>query len=138
VKGPPAKPMIPVSSPGLQAVEQGPDVIEFVRDRRVGVGHVGRIGNWLVDDRSLSGFDVVLEPERFEDRQDVREHDHAVGPVSLPWLECDLGRDLGGRHGFEEVVLLTDLAVLGEVSPRLPHQPHRRSLRALAPGRPHE
>ena len=61
--------------------------------------------------------------------------------ASTPRRSTGSHRDLGGDFGplahLEKIVLRAHAAVLGHVTPRLAHQPHRRVRRGLAPAREH-
>jgi hypothetical protein len=104
----------------------------------VGAVDVRRSLDGVLDDRPDAALDVVGEAERFEHGEDVREHHEPVGPIVLPGQQRDFGGDLGRLDRLEEGVFRPDLAVLGDVAAGLAHQPHGRSLSALAAGGPHQ
>mmetsp|Transcript_9181 Transcript_9181/g.37705 ORF Transcript_9181/g.37705 Transcript_9181/m.37705 type:complete len:401 (+) Transcript_9181:787-1989(+) len=95
------------------------------RDARVGPERVA-------DGGALGGHDVEVDAERGQHGENVREHDDAVHAEGAPALQRQLRRDLGRLGPHAEGVVVGELAELGHVAARLPHEPHRRALRLLA------
>ena len=97
----------------------------------------------LQSKRSLGSTDLLrdhldLQSEGLRDDEDVGEDDGGVEGEPADGLQRDLGGELGRAADLEELVLLAELAELGEVAAGLPHHPHRRPLHGLAAGRPKE
>ena len=84
-----------------------------------------------------SGPDAVgdseLHPHPLRDDQDVTEDDGGVHPDLIYRLQGDLRRELRRTDHGEKVGALPNGAILGQVSPRLAHHPHRGPLGRLAP-----
>jgi hypothetical protein len=75
-----------------------------------------------------------VDPHADDREHDVCEHHRRVHAVAADRLERHLGAELGLVADLEEVVLLADLAVLGQRAARLAHEPDRCALDVLAPG----
>mmetsp|Transcript_40778 Transcript_40778/g.96550 ORF Transcript_40778/g.96550 Transcript_40778/m.96550 type:complete len:360 (-) Transcript_40778:76-1155(-) len=82
--------------------------------------------------------DVELDAHRGQRRQDVREHDHPIGAERAERLQRQLDRDLRRLGPVAERVLFAIRPEFLHVTPRLPHQPHRRPVHLLAASRPEQ
>ena len=80
-----------------------------------------------------SRIELELDAQAGEGNQDVGEDDDAVHAEAPMRMQRDLGRSIRICAQLEEARLLTELAVLRQVTPRLPHQPDRGSVDGLAP-----
>ena len=78
-------------------------------------------------------IEVDLNAHALERRHDVAEEDRGVHAEPPDRLDRHLGGELGRLGQGEEVGLLADLAVLGQVATGLAHDPHRRVRRRLTP-----
>src|SRR5712692_7664823 len=78
------------------------------------------------------------QAERLEREQDVGEQDGRVDAQPVDGLQGYLGRELRLVTQLEQRVLLAQRAVLRQVAPRLPHEPHRRDVGGLRAARPQE
>mmetsp|Transcript_22717 Transcript_22717/g.58470 ORF Transcript_22717/g.58470 Transcript_22717/m.58470 type:complete len:240 (-) Transcript_22717:77-796(-) len=103
-----------------------------VIERRAARADVLERADRVGDDRPLASHDVELDAEAGERRQDVREHDHAVHPESLPRLQRELHSKVGCLRALSERVLGRDGAERLHVTPGLTHEPHWCALRLLA------
>ena len=73
------------------------------------------------------GAETELDSGRHQRRQDVGEDDRRVEAEPADRLQGYFSRNLrGATHGQEVSGLLSDLAILGKIPPRLPHHPYRR------------
>ena len=97
---------------------------------------VGERSDGVMDHRSLARHEVDLDPHRHQRQQDISENDRGVQVEPLERLERDAGGQLGLGADVEEAMLLANLPVLGQVSPGLTHQPHRRAVDLLPAARP--
>ena len=100
---------------------------------RVQRPHGTRIGggpDGLLQDRA--GIEVQPHAHTLQRSHDVAEEDGGVQGEPLHGLERDPRRDLRRLGGGEEVHLLPELPVLGEVAPRLAHDPDGRVSPPLA------
>jgi len=73
-----------------------------------------------------------LEPHRLQRHQDVAEDDHSIDPEGLERLHGDFRCQVRSLAESQELRLLSHRLVAGEVSPCLPHKPHRSSLMRLS------
>ena len=85
---------------------------------------VGGAAHRVVDDRPALGGEVKADAHAFERQQDIGEHDGRVELETPQRLQRDLGGHLGPTAHLDERELLADGAVLGQVAPRLAHDPY--------------
>ena len=81
---------------------------------------------------SFQSYRLPLPTQHLRDDQYVGEYDGRVKVEPPDGLEGDLAGQLGRLADGEKVVLLADLAKLGQITPGLPHNPHRHPGVALS------
>ena len=126
----PSSPTRPCTASVMNGTCSGVEVRDRldVRERAHRVGH----------DRPDPGLDVEVDADRLERQHDVGEEDRRVDAVAAHRLHRDLHDQLGPHARLEHGDALAHLEVLRQRPPRLPHEPHRRVGRGLAPRRPEE
>ncbi len=88
----------------------------------------------VLDDRPDVGHDVQVDARCPQRHDDVGEQDGRVDAVPAHRLQRDLGDQLGVEAGLHHRVLRAQRPVLGQRTPRLPHEPHRNPARLTATG----
>ena len=114
------------------AVERAPEDA----DRLVDVGEIllGLVGLQRVDGGARAhrrvdhgaGHERERQAHRGSRDEQVGEEDRRIDAEPVDRLDRHLRREIGGRAQGHEVHAAADLAVLGKVAPRLPHQPDGR------------
>jgi hypothetical protein len=96
-------------------------------------GHVGGRAHGLAEHGTAAGHDVDVDSGQLEGNDDVAEEDARVDAVPTHGLQGDLARELRVEAGVEHLRSDAQLAVFGQRSARLPHEPHGRDRAADAP-----
>ena len=140
MNGAPANPMTPAfpssSRPDRSDGVQGEgDACRIERQER---RHVGRRADGSVDDRPDLRLDPQPDAHRLERQHDVGEEDRGIDAELADRHERDLGAEVGRLGELEDPVPLTELAVGGERTPGLAHEPDRRRVHRFAPARAQE
>jgi hypothetical protein len=93
----------------------------------------GFVAQRVREARPLALGEAQPQAHRIGHGQDVGEQDRRVERIAIDRLQRDLGGEgrVGGQ-AHEAAGARTRRAVLGQIAPRLPHQPHRRVLGGLA------
>jgi hypothetical protein len=82
--------------------------------------------------------ELYRQPHRLERDQQIGEQDRGVEAETPDRLQRHLGGQRGVLAQLQERHALADLAVLGEVAPRLAHHPQRRLRRRFTTTGPQE
>src|SRR3984957_11888615 len=78
---------------------------------------------------------LQLHPHSFRRNQNVRKHDDRVHAQPPKRLQRNLHGQLRRLAHFQKRPLRPNLAILRQISPRLPHHPHRQTRHRLAAAR---
>ena len=110
------------------------DVPEVVfRVRHAEPGDVGFAAHRLAEAWAFAVLEIKLKPHGVGDGEDVGEQNRGIERKTAQRLQRHLAGELGRRAQRHKVAgLLAHRAVLGQVAPRLAHDPHRRDVHRLA------
>jgi hypothetical protein len=93
---------------------------------------VGRRTYGVVDDRPDVRLDLEVHAHRLERQHDVREEDRAVHAEGVDRHQRHFRRQLRCLGDREDVVSLTERAVIGQAATRLAHEPDGSCIGRLA------
>ncbi len=121
---------------GVELVAHQPQGVHDVRQvlGRVDGMHaleVSGAADGPLDDWTVVAAEVKADAHGLERQQNVGEHDGGVEVEAAKRLQGDLRRHVRPPAHLDEAQLLPDGAVLRQVPPGLPHEPHRRGVDAL-------
>jgi hypothetical protein len=114
------------------------DEADVVRGDRPQPRQVGGGPHRRLDHRSGAGHDVQIDAGGRDRHHDVAEQDRGVDLVPAHRLQGDLGDQIRSAARLEHPDAGPDLAVLGQRSPGLPHEPDRGVRHVEAAAGPHQ
>ena len=83
------------------------------------------------EDRTAARLDLHVHADELQRHHDVAEEDARVDSVAAHGLQRDLARHRRVEARIEHAGADTQLAVLGQRAPSLPHEPHGRRVGTL-------
>ena len=92
----------------------------------------------LAEDRAAARLDLDVDAHELERHDDVAEEDAGVDPVAAHRLQGDLTRHRRVQARVEHARADAQVAVLGQRTPCLPHEPHGRRVGPLSSIGAHE
>jgi hypothetical protein len=100
--------------------------------------NVSRLSHRVVNHRTLAHRELQLNPQRFQDQQNIRKNNRRINPQPLNRRHRHLSRELRLLTQLQKRRPCAHLPILAHIPPRLAHQPDRRIRHRLPPARPHE
>jgi hypothetical protein len=126
--------------PVAEVAAQQPDGIEQLGRGGLGLDDPQRpdsraVADGRVHDRADARIDRERHPHAVQRQHDVGVQHRAVDPEHVDRHAGDLRTEVRGARQGEDVVALAKLAVVGQAAASLSHEPHRRAVDRLPPGR---